>query len=87
MRLHVMLCISTHLSIIHSRRSNAIRGILPKMMYNRTTMIAPAHRLLRSPSTELVVGFTQPALLKVATSPVTLPEGQGKHFGDTLLSE
>ena len=84
MRLHAMLYISTNLSIIHSRRSNAIMGILPKMMYNRTTMIAPAHRL-RSPSTKLVVGFTQPALLEVATTPVTLPEGQGKHFGDTLL--
>ena len=85
MILHAMLHISTHFSTIHRRRSNAIMGILPKMVYN-ITMIAPAHRL-RSPSTKLVVGFTQPALLEVATTPVTLPKGQGKHLEDPLLSE
>jgi hypothetical protein len=52
----------------------------------KTTKIAPAHKL-RRPRTKLVVGFTHPALVEVADTPVTDPEGHGKQLEDPLLSE
>lgn len=84
-RLKTMLFTAKHLSTIQRRRSIAITGIRPKLIY-RTTIIAPASKL-RRPSTKLVAGFTHPALVEVAVTPVTDLEGHGKQREDPLLSK